>query len=86
MNLQLKLALFGLGVLVCAVGGSALSGRPSRLKSGAATALSHGMALTDSVRTLVETARENLDDLAAEAGRKLKERREGPPPATGEAV
>jgi hypothetical protein len=86
MNWQLKLALFGLGVLVGAVGSAALSGRPSRLKSGAATALSHGLAFRDSVRTVVETARENLDDLAAEAGQKLQERRKGQTPEPGEAV
>ena len=75
MNWQWKLALFGLGVLVGAVGGASLSGRPSRLRHGLTEALSHGLALKDSVRHLAETARENLDDLAAEAGQKLKERR-----------
>ena len=66
--------MFGLGVLVGAVGFAALSGRPSRVKDGAATVLSHGLAVKRKAQSLVETAKENIDDLVAEADQKLQDR------------
>ena len=75
-----KLAMFGLGVLVGAVGHAALSGRPSRLKDGAATALSHGLAAKRKAQSLVETVKENVEDLVAEADQKLRDRQAAPAP------
>ncbi|UQZ88204.1 hypothetical protein C4J81_02840 [Deltaproteobacteria bacterium Smac51] len=73
-----RIAMFGLGVLVGAIGATALSSRPSRLKDGAATVLSHGMAVKRKAQTVVETARENIEDLVAEADQKLAERQAAP--------
>ena len=69
-----RIAMFGLGVLVGAVGMAAFSGRPSRVKEGASTVLSHGLAVKRKAQSVVETARENLDDLVAEADHKLQAR------------
>jgi gas vesicle protein len=67
-------ALFGVGVIVGAVGHAALSGRPSRIKEGAATILSHGLAAKRKAKSLVETAKENIEDLVTEADQKLQDR------------
>ncbi|MDR0882420.1 MAG: hypothetical protein LBP55_07745 [Candidatus Adiutrix sp.] len=67
-------ALFGFGVLVGAVSHAALSGRPSPLKEGASSLLSHGLAAKRKAQALVETAKENLEDLVAEADQKLQDR------------
>lgn len=69
-----RIAMFGLGVLVGAVGFAAFSGRPSRIKEGASTVLSHGLAVKRRAQAMVETARENIDDLVAEADQKLQDR------------
>lgn len=69
-----RIAMFGLGVLAGAVGFAAFSGRPSRIKDGASTVLSHGLAVKRRAQSMVETARENMDDLVAEADQKLKVR------------
>lgn len=69
-----RIAMFGLGVLVGAAGFAAFSGRPSRIKGGASTVLSHGLAVKRKVQAMVETASENIDDLVAEADQKLKDR------------
>ncbi|MDR1044370.1 MAG: hypothetical protein LBP33_04525 [Candidatus Adiutrix sp.] len=73
-NWKWKIAWLGLGLLVGAVGHAVLTGRPSRVKSGASTVLSHGLALKRKTQSLVETARENIDDLVAEADQKLQDR------------
>lgn len=69
-----RIAMFGLGVVVGAVGFAAFSGRPSRVKDGASTVLSHGLAVKRRAQAMMETARENIDDLVAEADQKLKDR------------
>lgn len=70
----LKVTWFGLGLLVGAVGQASLSGRPSPLRNGASTALSHGLAAKRKAQAALGVARENLDDLVAEADQKLAER------------
>lgn len=69
-----KVAMFGLGVLVGAVGHAAMTGRPSRIKEGTTTILSHGIAAKRKAQSIVETAKENLEDLVAEADQKLADR------------
>lgn len=69
-----RIAMFGLGVLVGAVGMAAFSGKPSRVKDGASTVLSHGLAVKRKAQSMVETARENIEDLVAEADEKLQAR------------
>lgn len=73
-----RIALFGLGVLVGAVGAAALAGRGSAVKDGASTLLSHGLAAKRKAQVLVETAKENLEDLVAEADQKLQDREKTP--------
>ncbi len=73
-----RIAMFGLGVLVGAVGAAVVSGRPFWLKDGASAVLSHGLAAKRKVSSIMETARENIDDLVAEADQKLQERQTTP--------
>jgi|GEM_PF-2483992 len=71
-----RIAMFGLGVLVGAVGFASLSGRPSKIKNGTTTVLSHGLAAKRKAQALVETAKENIEDLVAEADQKLQDRQQ----------
>jgi hypothetical protein len=57
----------GAGVALGAVGAVLLSRGSIDLKKTCATLLSHGMDLKDKAATLVDTAKENIEDLAAEA-------------------
>jgi len=67
----------GAGVAVGALGAVLLSRGTVDLKKAAATLLSHGMDLKDKAATLVETAKENIDDLAAEARHEQEARKAG---------
>ncbi len=71
--LKYGLAL-GAGALVGAVGVSLLSGGSVDLKKAMAKVVSHGMDIKDKAATIAETAKENLDDIAAEA-RDVREKR-----------
>lgn len=57
----------GVGVAVGAAGAVLLSRGKIDLKKTAATILSHGMDLKEQAASMMETAKENLDDIAAEA-------------------
>lgn len=57
----------GAGVAIGALGAILLSRGSIDLKKTMTTVLSHGMDLKDKAATLVETAKENMEDLAAEA-------------------
>ena len=74
-----RIAMFALGVLVGAVGTAAFSGRPSPIRGGASTVLSHGMAVKRKAQSLMETAKENVEDLVAEADQKLSDRQQAAP-------
>lgn len=65
----------GAGVAVGALGAILLSRGKIDLKKTAATLLSHGMDLKDKAATLAETAKENFEDLAAEAEHERKQRK-----------
>lgn len=67
----------GAGVAIGALGAVLLSRGSIDVKKAAATLLSHGMDLKDKAATLVETAKENLDDLAAEARHDQEARKAG---------
>lgn len=71
-----RIAMFGLGVLVGAVAASSFSNRPTRIRNGASTVLSHGLAVKRKAQAMVETAKENIDDLVAEADQKLQVRQQ----------
>ena len=66
----------GAGIALGALGATLLSRGSIDLKKTMATVLSHGMDLKDKAATLVETARENMDDLAAEARQVSETRKE----------
>ncbi|MDR1037251.1 MAG: DUF1490 family protein [Deltaproteobacteria bacterium] len=65
---------FGVGVLAGAAVTALTSGRPSYLKSGATAVLSHGITAKRKVEAIVETARENIGDIVAEADQKAQDR------------
>ncbi len=57
----------GAGVAVGAIGAVILSRGNVNLKKVAADLLSHGMDLKEKTATFMETAKENFEDIAAEA-------------------
>lgn len=65
----------GAGVLLGAAGAVLLSRGTIDLKKTAATLLSHGMDLKDKASEFVETAKENMEDLAAEAKNEQEKRK-----------
>jgi hypothetical protein len=67
----------GAGVILGAAGAVLLSRGNIDLKKTCATLLSHGMDLKDKAVEIVETAKENIDDLAAEAKHAQETRKAG---------
>ncbi len=64
----------GVGVAVGAIGAALLSRGSIDFKKTMATVVSHGMDLKEKATTFAETAKENFDDIAAEA-RDVREKR-----------
>jgi hypothetical protein len=69
-----KWIYLGVGVLVGALGTALVSGRPSPLRTGATTLLSHGISAKRKIETLAEVAKENVSDIVAEADQKAQDR------------
>jgi hypothetical protein len=69
-----KWIAFGVGVVVGAVGATVLSSRPSYIKDGATTVLSHGLTAKRKLQALAGAAKENVEDLVAEADQKAQNR------------
>lgn len=69
--------VLGAGVLLGAAGAVLFSRGSVDLKKTASTLLSHGMDLKDKASEFVETAKENIDDLAAEARHEQDKRKTG---------
>ncbi|MDR1686385.1 MAG: DUF6110 family protein [Desulfovibrio sp.] len=65
----------GAGVLVGALGAVLLSRNDVAVKKTVASLLSRGLDVKDKAAELVETAKENIDDLAAEARHKQEQRK-----------
>ncbi len=65
----------GAGVAIGALGAVLLSRGSIDLKKAAATLLSHGMDVKEKAAEFMETAKENMDDIAAEADHERKQRR-----------
>ena len=65
----------GAGVALGAVGAALLSNGKIDLKKTAATILSHGMDLKEQAEAFMETAKENMEDIAAEAKQEQEARR-----------
>ena len=83
MNENMKYGLFFLGGLALgAIGAVAVSKGKLDLKPMAADLLSRGMDVKDAVLAKVETVKENMDDMVAEATRRNSagKRRKRPSP------
>ena len=65
----------GAGVAIGALGAMLLSRGKVDLKKTAATILSHGMDLKEQAASFMETAKENMEDIAAEARQEQEARR-----------
>ncbi|MDR2368878.1 MAG: hypothetical protein LBF58_12385 [Deltaproteobacteria bacterium] len=65
---------FGIGVIAGAIGATVISSRPSYIKDGATTLLSHGLTAKRKLQSLGGAAKENLEDLVAEADQKAQDR------------
>ena len=65
----------GIGLVVGAIGAVLVSRNPGVAKKACATLLSHAMEVKDKAATVVETAKENMEDLAAEAWHDFEERK-----------
>lgn len=68
----------GAGVAIGAAAAVLLSRGNVDVKKSFATLLSHGMDLKDKAANLVETAKENMEDLAAEARHEQEVRKATP--------
>ena len=65
----------GAGVAIGAAGALLLSKNSGEVKKTLATLLSHGFDLKDKASSFMETAKENMEDLAAEARHASDERK-----------
>ena len=65
----------GAGVILGAAGAALFSRGRVDLKKAAATIMSHGMDLKDHLSTAVENAKENFEDITAEAQYEQAKRR-----------
>ena len=65
----------GAGVALGAAGALLLSKNSEEVKKTLATLLSHGMDFKDKAASFMETAKENMEDLAAEARQASEERK-----------
>ena len=86
MNDYLKNGLFlAAGVAIGALDAVALGKGKLSIRPAMADLLSHGMDLKEKTAAVLERAKENIDDLMAEA-KHAKESREGKPVAEGETA
>ena len=66
---------FGAGVALGAVAVLLLSRNSGSVRQGMASVLSHTMDLKDKAKTVMATAKENFEDIAAEARHESEQRR-----------
>ncbi|MHC1788766.1 hypothetical protein [Solidesulfovibrio sp.] len=86
MNDYLKNGLFlAAGVAIGALGAVALGKGKLSIRPAMADLLSHGMDLKEKTASVLERAKENIEDLMAEA-KHTKEAREGKAVADGETA
>ncbi|MDR1126375.1 MAG: hypothetical protein LBM64_10025 [Deltaproteobacteria bacterium] len=65
----------GAGIAIGAAAAILLSRNSATIRKGMASVLSHTMDLKDKAKGVVSTAKENLDDIAAEARQESASRR-----------
>jgi len=77
----------GLGLSIGAIGAVLISRNPGAIKKACVSVLSHAMDVKEKTVTAVETAKENMEDMLAEARHDLNERHKtaGGPEAGAEA-
>lgn len=68
----------GAGIALGAVGAMLLSKNSNEVKKAFSTLLSHGMDLKDKAASAMDTAKENMEDMAAEARHASQKRHAGP--------
>ena len=86
MNDYLKNGMFlAAGVAIGALGAVALGKGKFSIRPAMADLLSHGMGLKEKTTSILERAKEDLDDLMAEA-KHAKQSREGKSVAEGESA
>ena len=75
-NGWLKCGLFlGAGIAVGAAGAILLSRNPDAVKKACTSVLSHVMEMKEKAATVMETAKENMEDMTAEARFDYEERK-----------
>lgn len=67
----------GAGVAVGALGVVLLSKHSAEVKKTLGTILSHGMDIKEKAETVMENAKENMEDIAAEARHARQQRKTG---------
>ena len=67
----------GAGVALGAVGALLLSKNSAEVKKTLTTLLSHGMDIKDKASSYMENAKENMEDITAEARHASKQRKTG---------
>ncbi|MDR3205057.1 MAG: hypothetical protein LBV23_10015 [Deltaproteobacteria bacterium] len=78
---QWKWLAFGIGVVVGAIGATVVASRPSYIKDGATSVLSYGLTAKRKVQGALSAAKENVEDLVAEADQKAQNRENANNPA-----
>ena len=71
---QFKWLAFGIGVVVGAIGATVVASRPSYIKDGASTLLSYGIQGKRKIQSAAGVAKDNLEDLVADADQKIQDR------------
>lgn len=77
--------LFGAGLVLGYMGSRAIEDPASKVRGAAVGAISHGISLKDRIMTSVERARENVEDIVAEAKHENLELQERTKPADPKA-
>ncbi|MDR1656346.1 MAG: hypothetical protein LBT47_02160 [Deltaproteobacteria bacterium] len=72
---KFKWLAFGIGVVVGAIGATVIASRPSYIKEGTTTLLSYGLQGKRKLQSAAGVAKENLEDLVAEADQKVQDRK-----------
>ncbi len=65
----------GIGVAIGAAGAILISRNPGAVKKACTTLISHAMAAQEKAATVVESVKEDMEDMAAEARHDFEERK-----------
>lgn len=73
--------LFGAGLVLGYLGAKAIDDPSGKVRGATVDAIAHGMNFKDKVMTSIERARENVEDMTAEAKHAEQQRHGKPMPA-----